>query len=260
MEAFAAQADADGVELLLFPECFLQGYLVEERHLHQHALRLDELPYGRLSRIEQTLVFGVIERRDGRFYNTVVVVERGKLLGAYRKTHLVPGEALFDKGNDYPVFERGGVRFGVNICYDMQFAEAAAAVAVQGARLLLGSAQNMMRREHAEHWKELHNSIRAERVRETGMWLVSSDVTGERGTERIAYGPTCVFNPQSEIVAQVPLTTGRERGEGQGRSERAGRARTGPLSHSRSAGRVSGGGRCRAGRGSRRPGTSRSAR
>lgn len=63
MEAFAAQADADGVELLLFPECFLQGYLVEERHLHRHALRLDELPYGRLSRIEQTLVFG--DRRAG---------------------------------------------------------------------------------------------------------------------------------------------------------------------------------------------------
>ena len=207
MESFAAQADAQGVELLLFPECFLQGYLVDQQHLHKHAIGLDELPYRRLSRIEPTLAFGMIERRDGRFFNTVAVVERGELLGAYRKTHLVPGEALFDKGNDYPIFECGGLRFGINICYDMQFAEAAAAVAAQGATLLLGSAQNMARRQAAEHWKERHNRIRAERVRETGMWLVSSDVTGMRGPERIAYGPTCVFNPRAEIVAQVPLMT-----------------------------------------------------
>lgn len=207
IEAFAAQADAEGVELLLFPECFLQGYLVEEQHIHRYAMGLDELPYDRLSRIEQTLVFGVIERRGGRFFNTVVVVEHGRLLGAYRKTHLVPGEAIFDKGSEYPIFERSGITFGINICYDLQFAEAAAAVAAQGATLLLGSTQNMMRRKNAEHWKDLHNSIRAERVRETGMWLVSSDVTGERGTERIGYGPTCVFNPRAEIVAQVPLMT-----------------------------------------------------
>jgi hypothetical protein len=30
---FAAQASSAEVELLLFPECFLQGYLVTERHV-----------------------------------------------------------------------------------------------------------------------------------------------------------------------------------------------------------------------------------
>lgn len=207
LESFAAQADAEGVELLLFPECFLQGYLVEEQHLSRYALHLDDLPVERLSRIRQTLVFGVIERRGGRYLNTAVVVERGRLVGAYRKTHLVPGESLFDKGSDYPTFERGGVRFGINICYDTRFAEAAARVAEQGAGLLLVAAQNMMRREAAQLWKDRHNSIRRDRVRETGMWLASADVTGERGSERIGLGPTCVINPQAEIVAQVPLMT-----------------------------------------------------
>src|SRR6185295_16057790 len=33
MEAFARQPGSGGVDLLLFPECFLQGYLVESEHL-----------------------------------------------------------------------------------------------------------------------------------------------------------------------------------------------------------------------------------
>lgn len=99
------------------------------------------------------------------------------------------------------------MRFGINICYDTRFARPASSVAAQGARLLLVPAQNMMRREAAAHWKDLHNRIRAERVRETGMWLVSADVTGERGEHRIACGPTTVMNPQAEVVARVPLMT-----------------------------------------------------
>jgi predicted amidohydrolase len=125
----------------------------------------------------------------------------------YRKTHLVPGESLFAKGDSYPVFDLHGVKFGINICYDTQFAAAAAAVAAQGARLLLVPAQNMMLRENAEHWKDLHHRIRAERARETGMWLVSADVTGERDERRIGYGPTSVISPQAQVVAQVPLMT-----------------------------------------------------
>ena len=67
----------------------------------------------------------------------------------------------------------------------------------------------MMRRAAALRWKDQHHAIRAERVRETGMWLVSADVTGARDESRIGWGPTSVLNPKTEIVAQVPtMTTG----------------------------------------------------
>ena len=61
-----------------------------------------------------------------------------------------------------------------------------------------------MRREAAKHWKDLHNQIRAERVRETGMWLVSADVTGERDEHRIGYGPTSVINPRARSRHRCP--------------------------------------------------------
>jgi len=70
----------------------------------------------------------------------------------------------------------------------------------------------MIRRENAEKWKYKHSEIGAERVKETGLWYVHSDVTGIRppdqyGVERIAYGPTQAMNPKAEVVAQVSLMT-----------------------------------------------------
>ena len=65
-EDFAAQADAQGVDLLLFPECFLQGYLVEERHVRRArarpALRQVRGGAAAAGTDQQTLVLGVIER------------------------------------------------------------------------------------------------------------------------------------------------------------------------------------------------------
>ncbi|MEU8216730.1 carbon-nitrogen hydrolase family protein [Micromonospora taraxaci] len=211
MEGFAREADQRGMQLLLFPECFLQGYLVQERHLDAYAMDLRSAPFGallrRLDPIRQTLVFGMIERREGRYFNSAVVVGGGELLGIYRKVHLMPGESLFTAGEDYPTFDVEGMRFGINICSDTQVPAAAAAVAAQDAQLLLVPAQNMMRRTSALQWKDRHTPIRAARARESGLWLVSADVTGERGADRIGYGPTSIINPQGEVVAQVPEMT-----------------------------------------------------
>jgi hypothetical protein len=37
------------------------------------------------------------------------------------------------------------------------------------------------------------------------MWLLSADVTGERGGTRIGYGPTAVLDQSANVVAQAPL-------------------------------------------------------
>jgi 5-aminopentanamidase len=199
---FAGRADAD---LLLFPECFLQGYLVTEEHVHEHALELRSTgPLRRLAGIRPLLVLGLIERDGDRFYNTAVVVDDGRIAGRYRKTFLTSGESIFTPGDDYPVFEHGGVRFGINICYDMQFPAAAAGVAANRADVLLVPAQNMMPRDKAAYWQDRHNEIRGRRARETGLWIASADVTGERGRERIGLGPTGFLDPGGRIVAQVP--------------------------------------------------------
>jgi predicted amidohydrolase len=202
---FARQSDVD---VLLFPEAFLQGYLVTEEHVRTHAFALDSARFGTvlaaLAGIRPTVVVGLIEREGTHFYNTAAVINGGRLIGRYRKTHLVPGEAIFTAGSDYPVFEIGGTRFGINICYDMQFPEAAAAVAAAGAQVLLAPSQNMMGHDKALYWEPRHGEISARRARETGLWIARADVTGRRGESRVGLGPTCFLDPAGEMVARVP--------------------------------------------------------
>jgi predicted amidohydrolase len=205
---FAGQADGAGVDLLLFPECFLQGYLVTEQHVQGRAFEVGSPGFAavlaRLASIRPMLVLGMIERRRDRYYNTALVITGGQVRGGYRKRFLTCGESVFTPGDAAPVFDCGGVRFGINICYDTRFPQAAAAVATGGAQVLLVPAQNMMRRDKALWWQDRHNQIRAQRVHETGMWLVSADVTGERDGTRIGLGPTCAINPAGQVVTQVP--------------------------------------------------------
>lgn len=208
VEEFAAGADVD---LLLFPECFLQGYVVTEEHVRSYAMEIvspefREIQAG-LAGIDQMVVLGLIEREGGVYRNTAVVLHRGDVLGVYRKTHLTSGESIFTAGEEYPVFSCAGVSFGINICYDTQFRGPAAAVAEQGARVLLVPAQNMLPRDKALFWQPQHHLIRARRARETGMYVVSADVTGNRPPDRVGLGPTSVLDPGGRVITEVPAGT-----------------------------------------------------
>src|SRR6266478_6133778 len=204
----AARAESEGASLLCFPEGFLQGYLTDETPARRNALDLTSPAFAAvLNRLPKTgpmIVIGLIEVEEGRLFNTAIVVDRGVLIGRYRKAHLFSGEHCFDAGSDNHVFEVGGLRFGINICYDTNFPEAARKVADLGASLIVCPANNMCHRKTAEALRNVHNSVRGERCRETGLWLVSADVTGERDG-RISWGPTAVLNPAGEVVAQLPL-------------------------------------------------------
>ncbi|WP_022907103.1 nitrilase-related carbon-nitrogen hydrolase, partial [Curtobacterium sp. B18] len=79
------------------------------------------------------LVVGIAERADtpGRFRNTVVaVLPDGSIAETYRKVHLY--DAFGSKESDriesgdpeqLPVFSLGGVRVGLETCYDLRFPE-----------------------------------------------------------------------------------------------------------------------------------------
>jgi predicted amidohydrolase len=199
-----ARAEIEGASLLCFPE----GYLTEERQARRNALDLASAAFeavlNRFPKTGPAIVMGLIEVEQGRLFNTAIVVNRGAVIGRYRKVNLIRGERIFSAGSDYRVFEFVGLRFGINICYDTNFPAAARKVADLGASLIVCPANNMCRRKRAEALKDVHNSVRGERCRETGLWLVSADVTGERDG-RISWGPTAVLNPTGEVVAQLPL-------------------------------------------------------
>jgi predicted amidohydrolase len=208
---YALRAQRLEARLVAFPEAFLQGYEISADHVAATAIDLGAAEFERLLRqlrdLAPVIVLGLIEKDARGFYNTAVVIERGRLAIKYRKRHLLEAEArVFDAGVDFPVLELDGVRVGISICYDLQFRDTSELAAKARARLLVCPCNNMLRRENAKKWKHLHNAVRAERAREAGVWILSSDVTGERGP-RLAYGPTALIDPSGTVVDQVPLLT-----------------------------------------------------
>ena len=208
IEKFVKEAEEKAASLICFPECFLQGYLTEKLLATKYAINLHSQMFDnilkQLEKYSPMIVFGLIEEDGGLLFNTAVVIKDGLRIGKYRKTHLLDGETVFTAGSEYPAFEINGLKFGINICYDTQFPEATANLAIQGVKLILCVSNTMMSYKKANKYKHLHLSMRAERVKEKKVWMLSADITGER-EGRIAYGTTSAINPDGEIVGQIPF-------------------------------------------------------
>src|SRR4051812_26765723 len=110
-------ADKERVEIVSFPECFLNGYQDKEDVVRKSAFAIDSpqmmLLLDKTSGFSATYIVGFNELRGHDLYNTVVVVEKGHILGTYSKcSAYMP---FHKQGREFPVFERRGVKFGVVI-------------------------------------------------------------------------------------------------------------------------------------------------
>jgi predicted amidohydrolase len=209
IKKYTADAQRSGANLICFPECFLQGYDLRAENVAEVAIDLNSGEFAHLlrelERLDPVIVIGLIEWDAGAFYNTAVAIERRQLLARYRKIHLLTREqSIFEHGNDSPIFDIAGTKVGINICHDLNVAESVASAAAAGAELLVCPCNNMLPRKTAEEWKLRHHDIRSRRAREQSLWLVSSDVTGERD-DGVSYGPTAVIDPNGAVIEQVPL-------------------------------------------------------
>jgi predicted amidohydrolase len=144
------RAASRGAQLVVLPECFVQGYSVRPG-----VLALAEAADGPAAtklaglalRHRIAVVVGFIERKpdaSSKPYNAALVIDRdGRLAGVYRKTHLFGKErGAFTAGDDYPVFDlqlrrRGApTRVGVCICADIEYPEVARLLALGGAQVI----------------------------------------------------------------------------------------------------------------------------
>jgi predicted amidohydrolase len=136
---------AQGSQMLLVPEASLTGYNITAVEAKRVALLADGQTTNKLAAACRqhsiALAYGFVERDNNQLYNTVQVIDRnGERVARYRKTHLW-GELdreLFTAGDDLaPVFELDGWRFGLLICYDVEFPETSRRLTLEGAETIL---------------------------------------------------------------------------------------------------------------------------
>jgi predicted amidohydrolase len=140
-----AAAD-QGARLIVFPECVLPGYCFTSRdEALPHAQPLPGPASQALSEdCRQRDVFviaGLLERGPGgELFNSALLVGPSGLLATYRKIHLpFLGVDRFTTPGDRPlaVHDLGGLRVGMNICYDASFPEAARCLMLLGTDLVV---------------------------------------------------------------------------------------------------------------------------
>lgn len=190
-EAALIEAESRGAEILAMPETFLHGFFASQKMKPEFAVDLKgsffQSVLQRFQKYDCMLLLGLNERRGSHLFNTVAVMERGKIVGTYSKTY-----AYLDyetRGEEFPVFERKGIKFGINICADTSYLEPARIMAMKGAQIIFTPHFNYIGYEHvANHTTEVRHHHVAIAI-DNGVYVARANVVvpESEGTEPLGY-------------------------------------------------------------------------
>lgn len=157
-----------GAKLIVFPE--YSSYFADpmDASFARNAQPLDGRFVSGLidlaGRLQATLVAGFVEQigQGPKFSNTLVAVDGSGVLATYRKLHLY--DAFGQRESDWVVpgalaapeiFEVGGIRVGMQTCYDIRFPEVTRVLVDAGADLVLVPAEWVRGPLKEHHWRTL---------------------------------------------------------------------------------------------------------
>ncbi|GAB3174373.1 carbon-nitrogen hydrolase family protein [Myceligenerans halotolerans] len=228
VEQLLDEARAQGARLVVFPEASIGGYLstlgnhgdtvrTTKRSLPP-AIRLDGPEIRRVQALagETVVCIGFCELDDDgeTRYNAAVCLDGSQVYGSYRKVHQPLGEAMsYAPGTSYRAFDTPVGRIGLQICYDKAFPEAARALALDGAEIVVSmSAWPAARTATAEdlqqdRWTYRFNLFDAARALDNQVFWIASNQSGTFGSLRYV-GNAKVVDPGGNVLATTQLDAG----------------------------------------------------
>lgn len=170
-ERLASSIENRKVDVLISPECFLDGYMVRKKKLctpkklARRCVSGAGDPFirrvGRLAKkLKSHIVFGASEQdAKGVVRNAAYLLGRdGEHIGTYYK---VQPNKFHTPGTDLPVFKTDFGMVGILICADRRWPENARCLRLKGADIILNPTWGMM--------GELNNHIMLTRAYENGI-------------------------------------------------------------------------------------------
>lgn len=185
--------------LAVLPEMWSTGY--DYKHLAvlaQETPRVLEALQQVTAELGMVTVGSLAEKAGDAIFNTAYVVDRGEVVGAYRKLHLFStmGEDRYlTAGNDLLVADTSVGRLGVAICYDLRFPELFRKLALQGAEILCLPAEWPKPRQ--EHWRTL---LRARAI-ENQLFVAAANCCGVQGKLDF-FGMSLLLGARGEVLAE----------------------------------------------------------
>jgi N-carbamoylputrescine amidase len=219
-EALVREAAGQGAQVILLQELFASPYFCKNQdpvHFDLAHPRAGHPFLGRFAALAKEL--GVVlpvsffERAGTAYFNSIVMIDaNGDELGLYRKSHIPQGpgyeEKFFFSHGDtgFRVWDTAFGRFGVGICWDQWFPEAARAMALMGAEALLypsaiGSEPFAPDHDSQPHWETVMRGHAGANI----MPVMASNRIGAE-TE---HGRTVTFYGSSFIAGEMGQVVGR---------------------------------------------------
>lgn len=171
-EALVREAAAAGARLVLLPELFSTPYFCKDQDPEHFALAAPVEGHPLLARMSRLAAeLGVVlpvsffERANAAHFNALAMIDAdGRVLGVYRKSHIPDGPGYQEKyyfspgDTGFRVWTTRVGCIGVGICWDQWFPEAARAMVLMGAELLLyptaiGSEPQNPEYDSRDHWR-----------------------------------------------------------------------------------------------------------
>ncbi|MCC7359973.1 MAG: hypothetical protein IT317_10875 [Anaerolineales bacterium] len=213
--ALIDQAVAQGVQLLVFPELSLTGYVLQDLapSLARAPSAEDEIfgPLLAASRQLDLVVGFVDEDSRHRFYIAAAYLSQGQVLHIHHKVYL-PTYGLFDEGRFFAwgdsvrAFDTRWGRVGVLICEDFWHASPPYLLWLDGADLMLFTSASPGR--GITHGEKLESAWWVEHINRAYASLFTSFVAH---TNRVGFedglhfwGGATVFDPNGDLLAQGP--------------------------------------------------------
>lgn len=144
IEKLTARACEKGAEMVAFHECSVTAYTflndLTSDEIHDLAESVPDGPTTRhlislAQKYDTALLAGLVEKRDGKLYNTYICVDKTGLLARFSKLHPFISPYL-SAGNHYEVFDYKGWTCGILICYDNNVIENVRATTLLGAEVI----------------------------------------------------------------------------------------------------------------------------
>lgn len=90
-------------DLIVLPELTLSGYLFKNKEelkskgiIIEKSQEIEKIK--KLSeKFQCIMILGIVERLEDKFYNTAIIISKGKYIGKYQKIHLSDFEKIFLK-------------------------------------------------------------------------------------------------------------------------------------------------------------------
>ena len=200
-------SQADGAQLIVFPELAVCGYPPEDLLLKEHFTErcrqaVDEIAEA----VSGSVVLLGFPQTGAGTYNAAAVIADGAVQAVYRKM-LLPNYGVFDEhryftaGTDPAMIEVDGIKVGITICEDDWVDNGpAASCAASGARLVV----NLSASPYQSGKPELREQMFARRSREYGCaYVFCAQVGGQ--DELVFDGSSAVIGASGDVLARGAL-------------------------------------------------------